>query len=335
MSHEFNIKLEKEYSVQKILNKRTRHGRTEYLLKWNGYSEFENTWEPLENLSNCTELVAEFESKKKNQQERERKRSQSSALTVTSGASSAADTNSSVAGPSSFAAGPPLSKASPSKEVKNTSFIANKNCVQPIRLERSDDEIERTVDGEQNDVSEKQINDVSLVPIDWPSQRVAEKIIGSTTDAKGVLVYFIKWQGTDEADLIFAREAHKMCPQIVINFYEERIKWEPIMNKDNSAVGDEQVNGVSLVPIDWPSQRVAEKIIGSTTDAEGVLVYFIEWQGTDEADLIYAREAHKMCPQIIIDFYQKKIEWKHSSSKDNSATQCVPRDTADDSADED
>ena len=54
-----------EYVVEKVKRKRmTQEGKEMYLIKWEGYSESENTWEPKEYL-NCPKLIAKFEKKAK------------------------------------------------------------------------------------------------------------------------------------------------------------------------------------------------------------------------------------------------------------------------------
>jgi predicted aspartyl protease/transposase InsO family protein len=56
---------ELEYEVQRILQKRERkYGRgkrTEYLVKWKGYDDSSNSWEPMSNLQNVPRLIKQFE----------------------------------------------------------------------------------------------------------------------------------------------------------------------------------------------------------------------------------------------------------------------------------
>jgi hypothetical protein len=50
-----------EYEVERILDKRIRFGKPNYLVKWKGYPDYDATWEPLANLENARELVDGFE----------------------------------------------------------------------------------------------------------------------------------------------------------------------------------------------------------------------------------------------------------------------------------
>jgi hypothetical protein len=70
------LPVEPEYEVEKILeNKVNNQGEERYLIKWKGYDENENTWEPPENLSNAKKSIKFFhQPKKKPPQNRERKK---------------------------------------------------------------------------------------------------------------------------------------------------------------------------------------------------------------------------------------------------------------------
>ena len=51
---------EAEYEVQSILDFKRVSGKPYYLVKWKGYSDEENTWEPTENLRSCSNLLHQF-----------------------------------------------------------------------------------------------------------------------------------------------------------------------------------------------------------------------------------------------------------------------------------
>lgn len=158
---------EEEYTVEKVVDKRVKGGKVEYLLKWKGYGDEDNTWEPVENLD-CQDLIDEFERKLK---EKKAKKEEAS-------------------------------KRKPS----STGSSSDK----PEKKRKPDDDRPRGFDR-------------GLDP---------EKIIGAT-DSSGDLMFLIKWKGSDEADLVPAREANVKIPQTVIKFYEERLTWHTSSQDDD------------------------------------------------------------------------------------------------------
>ena len=54
---------EPEYEVQTILDSRIRWRRIEYLVKWKGYDDSHNSWEPLVNLKGAKQSITAFHKK--------------------------------------------------------------------------------------------------------------------------------------------------------------------------------------------------------------------------------------------------------------------------------
>jgi hypothetical protein len=49
-----------EYEVEQILDMQRINNQPFYLIKWKGYDTSENTWEPIENLTNCQLLIQTY-----------------------------------------------------------------------------------------------------------------------------------------------------------------------------------------------------------------------------------------------------------------------------------
>ena len=52
---------EDDYEVERILEKKGTGKRLRYLVKWIGWPEEDNTWEPVDNLTNAKDLITAFE----------------------------------------------------------------------------------------------------------------------------------------------------------------------------------------------------------------------------------------------------------------------------------
>ncbi|CAD7681648.1 unnamed protein product [Nyctereutes procyonoides] len=188
---------EEEYVVEKVLDRRVVKGQVEYLLKWKGFSEEHNTWEPEKNLD-CPELISEFMKKYKKMKEGEnnKPREKSESNKRKSNFSNNADDIKS------------------KKKREQTPLNREPDLGLGLKTLRSQPELKPRCSTDcSNDIARG--FERGLEP---------EKIIGAT-DSCGDLMFLMKWKDTDEADLVLAKEANVKCPQIVIAFYEERLTW--------------------------------------------------------------------------------------------------------------
>ena len=167
MAPEVEGEEEEEYVVEKIVDKRvSKSGKTEYFLKWKGYGDEDNTWEPKENVS-CKDMIADFEKKLKE---------------------------------------------------KKTTPAAKRKSDSPKNIKSEEKK------------AKKEDNSSRVRGFDRGLE--VERILGAT-DSSGDLMFLLKWKGSDEADLVPAKEANLKCAQSVIKFYEERLSWHTASQDDD------------------------------------------------------------------------------------------------------
>ncbi|KAG5856676.1 chromobox protein homolog 3 [Anguilla anguilla] len=174
-----------EFVVEKIIHRRVTDGKVEYYLKWKGFTDADNTWEPEDNLD-CPELIEEFLKSFTFEGDIEEDLSPT-------------DTHGHPENPTEI------------------STVHMSYTDHPVSAELSGSEQQES---KVPDPGEREAGS----PAGLLSQLEPERIIGST-DRQGELMFLVKWKGTEEVALLSAREASARWPQVVITFYEEKLTW--------------------------------------------------------------------------------------------------------------
>ncbi|RWS13632.1 chromobox protein 1-like protein [Dinothrombium tinctorium] len=256
---------EEEYVVEKILEKRKRNGRIEYLIKWQGWPDEDNTWEPEEHLS-CPDLVREFEEKqrrkkeKRARKEKERQREKGhekdrkdkkhkhdrekkdKSDKKHSKHSSAKREISPVFEDEPLAVPikrklfedtdtDDLSRGKPESEFSdkiNSKSDKENQKSKKSRIDSDDDskssksDKENEDDDEKDDKVSKEEDDDGLTGFDRGLE--PKKIVGALL-LDGEIKFLIRWKGSEVEDLVPRTEANEKCPQLVIKYYQKRLRW--------------------------------------------------------------------------------------------------------------
>ena len=212
---------EPEYIVERVVDKRVKaKGKIEYLLKWKGFDDADNTWEPADNLE-CVELIEEFEKKAKAGGKDAKNAVARSTKKRTATSSSKHEDNS--------AANVAQNSDADLKDEDESGAKVDKNSDADLNGEdKSTANVDKNSDVDLNADEANMSNtatELSTSPEDLRTDLEAESIVGAARD-NGKLMFRIKWKGCQEMDLVDSDKAKQDWPHAVIEYYEKLVRWE-------------------------------------------------------------------------------------------------------------
>lgn len=137
------------------------------------------------------------------------------------------------------------------------------------------------------------------------------------------------WLGYNDTENTWEPETNLDCPDLIQTFEDNRKKNEALKREKEAKTR----KSTSTPPIENKAKKTKieekkqqgfdrglepERIIGAT-DSSGDLMFLMKWKGTDEADLVPAKQANGKCPEIVIKFYEERLTW-HSPSQEEEKT---------------
>ena len=221
---------EEAYEVEEIRDKvRGDDGKYLYYVKWKGWESDTNTWEPVEHLEDCPEMLEEFERRwkrkredkdRRRREEKERKRQERRERELKAAArfKVAVDSDSDGGGYDRGSKDDkkvrrPMSSSESDDDEKDDEKRREK------QKKRQEERDRRRAEKEKRREEEKKRQ-----PRYFRDIR-PEKILGATTDP-GELMFYIKWEGDKvEPGLVKAKECYQKIPQMCLKWYEKHLIW--------------------------------------------------------------------------------------------------------------
>lgn len=163
---------------------------------------------------------------------------------------------------------------------------------------------------------------------EYTVERIEDKRI-----CNGKTEYYLKWKGFPRSDNTWEPVENLDCPDLIAAFEESlKVKKEgkkrscstPINELKSKRKAAEEEKEIRKT-MGFDRGLEPSKIIGAT-DSSGELMFLMKWKGSDEADLVPAKQANVKCPQVVIQFYEERLTWhtpnteedKNATSKENA-----------------
>lgn len=217
-----------ELEVEKILERRVLNGVVQYYLKWKGFGDDENTWEPETNL-HCDILLEEFEKEKNDEEKKlhivnrtdkdeknQNKKHDNNLIMVNNDKDKTKlhnnDYNHNSQSASCSYSYTPVETYPPMMHVEKI----DKSYIDSIH----EKEIRNVVDIEKYWEKYKLKENI----IDLYPNRIPEKIV-SVSMFHDQVIYLLKWKDSEETLYITFKELKEKFPRILIKYCEQHFAW--------------------------------------------------------------------------------------------------------------
>lgn len=320
-----------EYVVEEIQGKKIVAGKIHYFLKWKGYNENENTWEPKDHLD-CPDLIEAYENKQKQLKSKaaEKKKAAPAAKKPTKGPfrKTSAKRRRYESGESDEC----IDIHSDSDTSKETESKSKKIVKKRATIASSEDE-----NGDADDKSSKSSKDSA--PVRPKSVKTKARVVDDDEDED---VTVDEDEGKDDAkndtrndakgDAKSDEESTSKKPTKKRQLVKERPTRAAVEKaqaskhqtdredsakptrtpKTNNNSEDNALDGKpELLDKVMDNGMEPEKIIGAT-ESSGELMFLVKWKNMNKADLISAKIAKIACPQTVISFFEERLSWDDS-----------------------
>jgi len=147
---------------------------------------------------------------------------------------------------------------------------------------------------------------------------IVDKILDKRSK-NGKIEYYLSWKGFGPEENTWEPRENLDCPDLIKLFEDNRRKGDKAKraapkSTDDPAAKKAKHPTEDARPRGFERGLQPERIIGAT-DSSGELIFLIKWKGSDEADLVPARQANMKSPQVVIQFYEERLSW-HTTSQD-------------------
>jgi len=141
----------------------------------------------------------------------------------------------------------------------------------------------------------------------------------------GKVQYYVKWKGYDSEENTWEPVEHLDCAELIAEYESQ---------KRDIALGKDEKKKPAAPPAvqktPTPAKKAkqlrgfarglkAEKIIGATNDP-GSLYFLLKWKGVAEPELVKAKEANVKIPQVVIQFYEDRLNWDEEELPEAAST---------------